>query len=425
MTTMTRRYFGTDGIRGIVGETLTPELVERVGRAATIWSGRGRVLVGRDTRGSGPELEAALTRGIVAAGGVAVLGGVLPTPAVALLAQDLGLVVSASHNPPEYNGVKLFDREGRKLTDAEEEAIEALVDDPGPDGSQGGVEVLDDAAGGYVGHVVDRFGSDLSGLRIAVDCANGAYSELAPAAFERLGAEVTAIANAPDGHNINAGCGATDLAMLQATVRAGGHDLGVAFDGDGDRMLAVDERGEVVDGDRIVAVLALALGVDQVVVTKMTNLGFHRLMAERGVRVHTTDVGDRYVLEALRREGAELGGEQSGHVIWLRDHVTGDGLAAALLLCGVLQGRSLSEAASAMPVFPQVKESVPADRREVPPAALEEAERITAELAGRGRVLVRPSGTEPVIRVLAEAEGAEEAAELCGRIARLVREQLG
>jgi phosphoglucosamine mutase len=420
-----RKYFGTDGIRGVVGATLTPELVERVGRAATTWSGRGRALVGRDTRASGPQLEEALVRGIVAAGGTAVLGGVLPTPAVALLAQDLGLVVSASHNPPEYNGVKLFDHEGRKLTDEEESEIEALMDDRATAANGGGVERLDGAVAGYLDHVLDRFGSDLSGLRLAVDCANGAFSGIAPAAFERLGAEVTAIANAPDGENINAGCGATDLGMLRETVRAGGHDLGIAFDGDGDRVLAVDERGEMVDGDQIVAVLALALGVDQVAVTVMANLGFHRLMEERGIGVHVTDVGDRYVIEALRREGGLLGGEESGHVVWLGDHVTGDGLAASLLLCGALGGRSLSEAVAVMPVFPQVKQNVHVMRREVPQALLDEAARVNAELDGSGRILVRPSGTEPVIRVLAEAESREEAERLCARIAGLVRQELG
>jgi phosphoglucosamine mutase len=420
-----RRYFGTDGIRGIVGETLTPELVERVGRAATTWSGRGRALVGRDTRASGPLLEEAVVRGIVAAGGTAVLGGVLPTPAVALLAQDLGLVVSASHNPPEYNGVKLFDHEGRKLTDAEESEIEALMDEPEPASNGGGVERLEGAVDGYLDHVLDRFGSDLSGLRLAIDCANGAFSGIAPAAFERLGAEVTAIANAPDGENINAGCGATDLTMLREAVRAGGHDLGIAFDGDGDRMLAVDEHGEMVDGDQIVAVLALALGVDQVAVTVMANLGFHRLMEERGITVHLTDVGDRYVIETLRRVGGLLGGEESGHVVWLGDHVTGDGLAAALLLCGALGGRSLSEAVAVMPVFPQVKENVRVTRREVPQAVLDEAARVNAELDGSGRILVRPSGTEPLIRVLAEAESREEAENLCARIAGLVRQELG
>jgi len=423
MLSPVRRYFGTDGIRGIVGEDLTPDLVERLGKAATLWTGRGRVLVGRDTRGSGPELEDALARGIVSAGGTAVLAGVLPTPAVALLAQDLGAVVSASHNPPEYNGVKLFDREGRKLTDEEEEAIEALLDAPARDG--GSMEELEGTGEGYLRHVVERFGSDLSGLRIAVDCANGAYSFLAPAAFEELGARVTTIGAEPDGTNINLGCGATDLRTLQQTVASEGLDLGVAFDGDGDRMLAVDERGEALDGDQILAILALAHGVDFVAVTVMTNLGFHRLMAERGIRVVTTPVGDRHVLEALRREGGLLGGEQSGHVIWLRDHVSGDGLAAALLLCGALGGRTLSEAASAMSPYPQAKQNVRVARREVPAAILEEADRITAELGEKGRVLVRPSGTEPVIRVLAEAETPEEAERICASIAALVAKELG
>jgi len=420
---MARTLFGTDGVRGIVGETLTAELVERLGRAATTWAGRGRVLVGRDTRGSGPLLEQALTRGIVEAGGVAVLGGVLPTPAVALLAQDLGVVISASHNPPEYNGIKLFDAEGHKLTDALEEEIEALLDAPGPGG--GTIEHAESAVDGYVEHVVEHFGTDLSGLRIAVDCANGAFSGIAPGVFERLGAEVTAIANRPDGENINVGCGATDLALLQEVVRAGAFDLGVAFDGDGDRMLAVDETGEAVDGDQIIAVTALALGVETVAVTSMTNLGFHRLMGEHGVRVLTTDVGDRYVLEALRREGAVLGGEQSGHVIYLAGHVTGDGLAAALLLCGCLGERTLSQAVAVMPRFPQAKENVRVARREVPEAVLAEAARLNDELAGRGRVLVRPSGTEPLVRVLAEAETAAEAESLCGSIAQLVRQELG
>ena len=418
-----RRWFGTDGVRGVVGDALTPELVEQLGRAATLWSGRGRVLVGRDTRGSGPALEAALTRGIVDAGGIAVLGGILPTPAVALLSQDLGLVVSASHNPPEYNGVKVFDREGHKLTDADELEIEALVGAPGPGG--GSVEHAEDVVESYVDHVLEHFGADLHGLRIAVDCANGAYSTIAPGVFETLGAEVTALAATPDGTNINAGCGATDLSMLQAAVTSGGYDLGVAFDGDGDRMLAVDANGDVVDGDGIVAICALAMGVDLVAVTSMTNLGFHRLMDEHGIRVVTTDVGDRYVLEALRREGGILGGEQSGHLIVLEGHVTGDGLAAALTLCRALGRRSLAEAASVMRRFPQAKGNVRVSRLEVPEAVTREVERLNAELEGRGRVLVRPSGTEPVIRVLAEAERAEEAADLCASIANLVRQEAG
>jgi phosphoglucosamine mutase len=416
-----RRWFGTDGVRGVVGETLTPQLVERLGRAVTLWSGRGRVLVGRDTRGSGPELEEALARGIVEAGGTAVLAGVLPTPAVALLAQDLGLVVSASHNPPEYNGIKVFDHEGHKLVDADELEIEALMDTPGPGG--GSIEHVEHAAAGYVDHVVEHFGSDLSGLRIAVDCANGAYSDIARAVFERLGADATSIASTPDGTNINVGCGATDLSLLRSTVRAGSYDLGVAFDGDGDRMLAVDASGETVDGDQILAICALALQPELVVVTTMTNLGLHRLMDEHGIRVVTTDVGDRYVLEALHAEGGVLGGEQSGHLIVLDGHVTGDGLAAALTLCKALDGRPLAEATAVMPRFAQAKENVRVHGAEVPAPVVREVERLNGELVGRGRVLVRLSGTEPLIRVLAEMETMEEAEALCASIASLVRRE--
>jgi phosphoglucosamine mutase len=419
-----REYFGTDGVRGVVGEDLTPELVERLGKAAALWSQGGRVFVGRDTRASGPELEDAFARGVAAAGGNAVLAGVLPTPAVALLALDLGAVISASHNPPEYNGVKIFGPEGQKLTDAEEEEIEALLGAPAA-AEPGRVDRIRVAKDSYLEHITERFGSDLSGLRVAVDCANGAYSDLAPKAFESLGAQVTTVAAEPDGTNINVGCGATDLRMLQQTVAKGGFDLGVAFDGDGDRVLALDAEGRPVDGDQILAVLALHLGVDLVAVTVMTNLGFHRFAAEHGIRVVTTDVGDRYVLEALRREGGELGGEQSGHIIYLRDHVTGDGLAAALLLCGALRGRTLAEAAAVMPQYPQVKENVPVGNGELPAALLEEVERINQELGEGGRVLVRPSGTEPVVRILTEASTAEKATDLCVTIATLVRRELG
>ena len=421
---MARQYFGTDGVRGVVGDFLTVDLVERLGKASALWSGGGRVFVGRDTRGSGEELEEAFARGVVSAGGAAVLAGVVPTPAVALLRLDLGVVISASHNPPEYNGVKFFDREGRKLTDAAEEEIEALLDAPAPGGGE--TDRINVAVKSYMEHVLERFAPDLSGMRIAVDCANGAYSDIAPDAFAQLGAEVVAIGNLPDGNNINVGCGATDLAALSATVLAGGFDLGIAFDGDGDRMLAVDEQGRSIDGDQIIAILALDLGVDTVAVTTMANIGFHQLMAARGIRVVTTDVGDRYVLEALRREGGVLGGEQSGHIIYLDGHVTGDGLVAGLLLCGALKGRTLSEAAAVMPVFPQVKQNLSrSGRGPLPQGLLDKVAELNAELDGTGRVLVRPSGTEPVVRVLAEAEWAEAAEALCARIAALVREELG
>ena len=419
---MTRRFFGTDGIRGVVGDDLTPDLVERIGKAATLWAGGGHVVVGRDTRGSGPELEEAAVRGIVSAGGIAELGGVLPTPAVAYLADELGIVISASHNPPEYNGVKLF-RNGGKLVDEQEEEVEALLDAAPPGG--GSVDELEEGSDAYLARVIARCGSNLAGIRIGMDCANGAYSEFAPQTFSALNAEVHSIGTEPDGTNINIGCGATDLAALQELVVRESLDLGVAFDGDGDRMLAVDERGEVVDGDQILSILALALGVDVVAVTVMTNLGFHRLMAENRVRVVTTPVGDRYVSEALTREGGLLGGEQSGHVIWLGNHATGDGLGAALLLCRALAGRSLSEAAGIMPRFPQAKKDVAASGHDLPQAVLDEVDRLNTELGVGGRILVRPSGTEPLVRVLVEMENAQDAETMCASIAALVERELG
>jgi phosphoglucosamine mutase len=420
-----RRYFGTDGVRGIVGDELTEDLVERLGRAFAL-AGARDVLIGRDTRASGPELEAALARGIASGGARAWLGGILPTPAVALLNEDVGAVVSASHNPAEYNGVKFF-RGGWKLTDEDELAVEGRLDDPPVLPAADTIAPRSGLAGRYADLVCERFGAPLDGLRVCLDSANGAMYEVAPAVFSRLGASVVSIADEPDGTNINAGCGATDLTFLARSVAAGEFDLGVAFDGDGDRMLAVDAAGNEVDGDEILALLALHLGVDLVAVTQMTNLGFHRLMAERGIRVLTTDVGDRYVLEALRDEGGLLGGEQSGHLIWLDGHTTGDGLVAALLLCRAVrdQGRPLAELAAVMPRFPQAKENVPVRSRELPPSLLDEVTRVTDGLGDTGRVLVRPSGTEPVVRVLAEAESEQAAERLCGRIAALVLRELG
>jgi phosphoglucosamine mutase len=419
-----RHLFGTDGVRGVVGADLNEELVERLGRAFARWSGGAETLVGRDTRGSGPALERALAAGLVSGGSDVVLGGVLPTPAVALLAGDAGAVVSASHNPAEYNGIKFF-RAGWKLEDDEEEAIEALLD-AGP-ASSGEAREASGLGSRYVELVCERFGAPLEGLSVVLDCANGAMVEVAPAAFERLGATIRVIGGRPDGVNINDGCGATDLRLLSRAVTDERADLGVAFDGDGDRMLAVDADGEEVDGDQILAVLAPHLGVDLVAVTQMSNLGFHRLMEEHGIRVVTTDVGDRYVLEALRAHGGVLGGEQSGHVLYLDGHVTGDGLVAGLLLCRAVleQGRPLAELSAAMPRFPQVKENVRVRSKELPRSVLAEAERLNGELAGRGRVLVRPSGTEPVVRVLAEAETEEEARRLCGTIGTLVKSELG
>jgi phosphoglucosamine mutase len=422
---MGRRYFGTDGVRGVAGDLVTADLVERLGRAAALWGDARRVFVGRDTRGSGPELEAALAEGIASAGADVVLGGVLPSGAVALRAVDfdLGAVITASHNPPEYNGVKLFRRAG-KLSDADEEAIEALLDTP-PAAERGSIEHDDGVGARYVDFVTTTFGTALSGLDVVLDCANGACSGVAVAAFERLGAEVHAIGNAPDGTNINLGCGATDTALLQRTVRERGAALGLAFDGDGDRLIAVDERGEVVDGDGILAILALAQRPEVVAVTQMTNLGFHALMAAHGIRVVTTEVGDRYVLEALECEGGVLGGEQSGHIIHLADHVTGDGLPAALMLCAALGGRSLSEAAGVLERYTQCKENVRVSSKALTRPVQEAVDHTNAELGDDGRVLVRPSGTEPLIRVLVEARDGELARRACARIVRLVESELG
>jgi phosphoglucosamine mutase len=418
-----RRYFGTDGVRGVVGDALTAGLVARLGAAYGEWSGSESVLVGRDTRASGPELERALACGLAAAGSRVVSGGVLPTPAVALLGEQSGAVISASHNPPEYNGVKFF-RGGWKLEDDEEEEIEGLLEAASEPTSQAALEDAGTSCSDrYVELVTERFGAPLADLRIAVDCANGAMFEVGPRAFERLGAHVVTIGNEPDGTNINVGCGATELALLSRTVAGGDFDLGVAFDGDGDRMLAVDADGAELDGDEILAVLALHLGVDVVAVTEMTNLGFHVLMAERGIRVLTTPVGDRYVLEALRREGGKLGGEQSGHILWLDGHTTGDGLVGAILLCRAVldEGKSLRELAGTLTKLPQAKANVPVARREIPDGLRDEID----ALSEGGRVVVRPSGTEPVLRVLAEAETAKKAEELCARIVTLVSRELG
>jgi phosphoglucosamine mutase len=394
--------------------------VKRLGRAFAGWGAR-QTLVGRDTRASGVALEEALVAGLSEAGADVSRGGILPTPAVALLAEATGAVISASHNPPQYNGVKFFADGGRKLTDDEEEGIEDLLDAPTANGGQ--VVEAEDAASRYVDLVCERFGSQLNSLRVVLDCANGAMYEVAPEAFRRVDAHVAMIGNEPDGTNINVGCGATDLSLLQQTVRNGDFDLGVAFDGDGDRMLAVDADGNALDGDQILAILALHLGVDLVAVTEMTNLGFHRLMEERGIRVITTDVGDRYVLEALRREHGVLGGEESGHILYLDGHTTGDGLVAGLLLCRAVveSGSPLAELAVVMPKYPQAKENVPVRSKEIPPQLRDRIE----ELAGDGRVVVRPSGTEPVVRVLAEAESQKAASELCVRIATLVSRELG
>jgi len=365
-----RKLFGTDGVRGVAGEQLTADLALGLGSAATTVArdrsaAQPRVLVIRDTRESGEMLEAALAAGVAAAGGEVLLGGVLPTPAAPLLVRryglDLAAVLSASHNPYRDNGIKFFGGDGFKLSDATELEIEhrleerfrpAQAADGGP--AIGRVRALHGTQEDYLRALHERFADlDLSGVRVALDCANGATHRVAPEIFRRLGATVTVVGDAPDGRNINAGCGSTHIDGLVQTVATGGHDVGFAFDGDGDRVLAVDRNGAVVDGDELIALAASHLDVDGVAVTVMTNYGFQQAMQEAGIDVAVTRVGDRYVLEELRKRGWALGGEQSGHIIDLGFAPTGDGIAAALLTLEALDGADLADR-SAMRKLPQV-----------------------------------------------------------------------
>ncbi len=388
-------------------------------------------------------LEGALAAGIASAGADVALLGVLPTPAVAELTAAsgaaAGAVISASHNPFADNGIKLFGPDGFKLDDAEEAAVEASLDDEGarPEGvALGAIEAWPEGRDAYVASLHERCPVDLSGLHIVVDCAHGATHVTAPEVLAERGARVTAIGVAPDGVNINDGCGSTHLDLLSATVVEEGADLGLAFDGDGDRALAVDRTGAVVDGDRILAICALALrrrGVlagDAVVTTTMTNLGFRRAMASEGVEVRWTDVGDRYVLEEMRRGGFVLGGEQSGHLINLLHGPSGDGLAAALHLLAALKdsGQDLAEAAAVMQRLPQKLVNVVAERKSElagADAVWDAVRACEAALGEDGRVVVRASGTEPLVRVMVEAPTEQECEEWCARIADVARAELG
>jgi phosphoglucosamine mutase len=480
------RLFGTDGVRGVAGELLSAELALALGKAVTARSpaDRPRVLIVRDTRESGEMLQAALAAGVSAAGGEALLGGVLPTPAAPLLIKrygfDLAAVLSASHNPYQDNGIKFFAADGFKLSDEQEQTIEeelpesvasasgARVGGGQPSGragsgQRGATEPGDTHAGGpskspmpparaggmsKVGHVRELRGTHedylrelesrfaelrLDGLDVLLDCANGATYKVAPEIFRRLGANVTVVAASPDGRNINDDCGSTHVAALGEQVRAGGHALGFAFDGDGDRVLAVDRTGVVVDGDELIALAALhlrkqgQLAGEGVVVTVMTNYGFHSAMREAGIEVACTNVGDRYVLEQLRSSGWALGGEQSGHIIEMGFNSTGDGIAGALLTLEALAGRDLSER-EAMRKLPQRLVNVRVLDRGALAGSESVARAVTEEeeaLAGRGRVLVRPSGTEPLVRVMVEAPSDEEADAVCSRLVALVQRELG
>jgi phosphoglucosamine mutase len=437
--TTERKLFGTDGVRGEAGTFLSAELATALGRAATasLEAERPQVLIVRDTRESGPMLEAALAAGIAAAGGDALLGGVLPTPAAAILVKRLGLdlaaVVSASHNPYRDNGIKFFSGEGTKLDDEAETRIESLLDRDAPAAAAvGRVRELNGGLEDYLRALEAAFPLDLSGRRVVLDCANGATHRAAPAIFERLGAEVEAIAAEPDGRNINDGCGSTHLEHLAERVAASeAAEIGFAFDGDGDRVLAVDASGRPHDGDELIALAALGMAArgelnGGVVVTVMSNFGFHRAMEEAGIDVAVTKVGDRYVLDEMRRSGWALGGEQSGHIISSGFAATGDGIAAALATMRELGSRDLA-AAIPMRKLPQTLVNVEvADREAVAAAAAvwEAVEREGEGLEGRGRVLLRPSGTEPLVRVMVEAPSAEEAEAVCERLVGVVRREL-
>lgn len=437
------RLFGTDGVRGVAGEELDRDLAVALGRAAVRKIGK-RIFIGRDSRESGPMLEQALIDGICAEGGQPAVVGIVPTPAIALITREMGancgIVISASHNPPEYNGIKFFDGEGYKLPDAVEDEMQAIVEEiRGEQVETGQARPVPNAALYYANHaaaVLQERGVDLSGMKIAVDCAHGASCETTPATLRALGAEVFVINGDPDGSEINVGCGSTHLEPVKFLMESRGADIAIAHDGDADRMLALAPDGTVIDGDFLLAICAKdlkergLLDNNLVVSTVMANLGFQLAMKREGIDVITTKVGDRYVLEAMREHGAVLGGEQSGHIIFGKRNTTGDGLVSALELLGVIaaSGKTATELMSVMEKFPQALVNVRVtdrtlyDGNEAIAAAEAAAE---AELGDEGRLLVRPSGTEPLIRVMVEAHTKQQADEIANRVADVVIEQIG
>ncbi len=432
-----RRFFGTDGVRGPVGELLTPDLAVRLGRAAALRdeSDRPQVLIVRDTRESGPMLEEALAAGIAAGGGDAMLGGVLPTPAASILTRrlsfDLAAVVSASHNPFGDNGIKFFNSRGTKLADEAELEIEGLLDEETGE-RVGGVRTLEGAFDDYIRELRSIFQLDLSGMRVALDCANGATHRAAPVIFQALGADLVLTATEPDGRNINADCGSTHPEALVEVVRSSGANIGFAYDGDGDRVLAVDGNGRLHDGDDLIALIALDLQKrgeleGGVAVTVMTNFGFMQTMEKAGIEVVQTNVGDRYVIEQLLERDWRLGGEQSGHIVWTDFTPTGDGIAASLLTLRALAGRRLQDV-EPFERLPQRLENVRVKDRSAIEGAAEVWKAVdeeNAKLEGRGRVLVRPSGTEPLVRVMVEAPDEAECEETLNRLVGVVQEELG
>ncbi len=443
------RLFGTDGVRGIANEELTPQLAMQLGQAGAYVltkenAHKPTIMVGCDTRISGDMLANALMAGVCSVGANAVYVGIVPTPAVAYLTKkykvDAGVVISASHNPVEFNGIKFFDGDGYKLPDALEDEIEALIksDMSGikfPTGSGvGKIKYRTDAREEYINHAIQSVPIDLSGMKIVVDCAEGASFYTSVEALKELGAEVVAIHNNPDGTNINANCGSTHMEELQARVVYEKAQVGLAFDGDADRLLAVDENGQQIDGDQIMAIVGSymkekgKLKGDTIVATVMSNLGFFIMGEKNEIHIEQTKVGDRYVLERMKEIDASLGGEQSGHVIFLDENTTGDGLLSALHLLEVMveTGKPLSELAQIMEVLPQalVNAKVPNHKKENYmdyPEIATAIEELTAKFAGEGRVLIRPSGTEPKVRVMIEGKDQKMIEEEAVRLANLIQ----
>lgn len=442
------RLFGTDGVRGVANKELTPLLAMQLGQAGASvltkeTSHKPTIMVGCDTRISGDMLANALMAGVCSVGANAVYVGVVPTPAVAYLTRknhmDAGVVISASHNPVEFNGIKFFDANGYKLPDAMEDEIEAIIkndmkDLAFPTGTEiGSITYRTDAREDYVKHATEAIPVDLHGMKIVADCAEGASYYTSVEALKLLGADVVAIHNNPDGTNINAGCGSTHMEELMERVKAEKADVGLAFDGDADRLLAVDEKGNKVDGDQIMGIVGnylkeqKKLKKDTIVATVMSNLGFFLMGEKQGIHMEQTKVGDRYVLERMRQIGANLGGEQSGHVIFLDENTTGDGLLSALHLLQVLVDtkKPLSELATIMEVLPQalVNAKVPNDKKNSymeNPQIADAIDTLTKKFAGEGRVLIRPSGTEPLVRVMIEGRDQNRIQEEAEKLAALI-----
>ncbi|HEY5501883.1 MAG TPA: phosphoglucosamine mutase [Candidatus Anoxymicrobiaceae bacterium] len=439
-----KKYFGTDGIRGEANRDLTPELALRLGRAAVIaFGGPGcRIVVGRDTRQSGPMLQDALVAGLLSQGATVFLAGVIPTPAVAFLTEEFeatsGVVISASHNQFSDNGIKFFGPGGVKLPDDVEQSIEELFeqgDGPGDGGPLGEVAAIEDPEDLYVSHLLECVNFDLEGYKIVLDCANGAAYRVCPRAFQKLGATVETLSVEPDGRNINKNCGSTNPETVVRLVKTWGADMGFALDGDADRCICVDETGEVRDGDFVMSMVAGYLKEHDllhpplVVSTVMSNLGFYHALGEMGVVSEQTRVGDRYVLERMMETGALLGGEQSGHIIFGEHASTGDGTLTALMVAGIVRDtrRTLSSLCQNMKKYPQVLLNVrPKSGRRLKPemSVWVLIEKYQRELGERGRILVRSSGTEPVERVMVEATSESKAREVAGAIADAILAEL-